>query len=498
MLERVTALLAQAAATILVVIGLVAILGYTHSRAYRAGYCAVQYCPDAREQDSGSRWWPFGGERQDSQSPARSVSPGGSSGMTSDHVPLGSRSPDDGYSTTDGQIRYPDPPPGTNGPGSGRTAGYQGSGSYSNRASDGYSSGYSGSSGRLPLSRGVAGPGSTSGRGYRPPVYSFDPGNRICSPQSYDVEDADVARCWLNIGDAYQAVARIDDAREAWDEALLVGSSIGGAQASLVAHRRLQAAILERSCPTTQASLARIAYGFSQSEDDGDIIDLDLRQRALSALGYYTGEVDGAYGPMTRRSVRDFQGDMGFDQTGALTPSETVTLVCHAALTARDTYAQNLLGIMFATGLGLEQNIDTALEWLEAAAERGHGGANFNLALMYGTGTVQGSYRLCGIVESPERADSYLRRAADLGHARALALRRFAGTSGPPAERWRRISERLLAEAERTGDRFYLAWQRRVDEIRRAHGQELDQPGCYRAAMDGSAAPADGDSGTTP
>ena len=83
-----------------------------------------------------------------------------------------------------------------------------------------------------------------------------------------------------------------------------------------------------------------------------------------------------------------------------------MTLACHAALTARDTHAQNLVGIMFATGLGLEQNIDTALEWLEEAAERGHGGANFNLALIYGTGTVQGSYRLCGIVESPERADS--------------------------------------------------------------------------------------------
>jgi TPR repeat protein len=176
---------------------------------------------------------------------------------------------------------------------------------------------------------------------------------------------------------------------------------------------------------------------------------------------------------------------MGFDQTGVLTPAETVTLVCHAALTARDTYSQNLIGIMFATGLGLEQNIDTALEWLEEAAERGHGGANFNLALIYGTGTVQGSYRLCGIVESPERADSYLRRAADLGHERAIALRRFAGTRGDPGERWSRISDQLAREAQSSGDRFYLAWQRRVDEIRRYYGQELDQPGCYQAAMDG-------------
>ncbi len=216
-----------------------------------------------------------------------------------------------------------------------------------------------------------------------------------------------------------------------------------------------------------------------------------LRQRALAALGYYNGEVDGNYGPMTRRSVRDFQSDLGFDLTGVLTPAETVTLVCHAALTARDAHAQNLLGIMFATGLGLDQNIDTSLEWLETAAERGHAGANFNLAVMYGTGTVQGSYRLCGIVESPERADSYLRRAADLGHDRARRLRSVVGVNGEPGARWTRISQALIDEAQENGDRFYLAWQRRVDEMRRSNGNELHQPGCYQAAMDGTPPAAD-------
>ena len=42
-----------------------------------------------------------------------------------------------------------------------------------------------------------------------------------------------------------------------------------------------------------------------------------------------------------------------------------------------------------------------------------------------------------------------------------------------------------MTEAEENGDRFYLAWQRRVDEMRRSNGTELDQPGCYQAAMDG-------------
>lgn len=489
MLERVTALLAQAAATILVVIGLVAILGYTHSRAYRAGYCATQYCPDTREESRS--WWPFGRDRDRA---GRSAPMLGVAGPPPDgppstgsggYVTAGPRGTTASGSYSGGTAQpgtpYADPAP------SGSP--YAGDRYDTDRYdTDRYSG--SGSAG-LPLATGVAGPGATAGSthyGYGASGYGFGyrPGRQICAAHAPSVEDADIARCWLRIGDAYQAVGQIERARQAWDEALLVGSSVGGAQASLVAHRRLQAAILERSCPTSQRSLERIAYGFSQTEDDGDIIELDLRQRALAALGYYNGVVDGAYGPMTRRSVRDFQGDMGFDRTGALTPGQTVSLVCHAALTARDTDAQNLLGIMFATGLGLEQNIDTALEWLEEAAERGHGGANFNLALMYGTGTVQGSYRLCGIVESPERADSYLRRAAELGHDRAHALRRFAGRSGQPSERWSRISDQLLREAQENGDRFYLAWQRRVDEMRRSNGQQLDQPGCYQAALDGT------------
>lgn len=458
-MERVTALLAQAAATILVLIGLVVVLGYTHSRAFDAGYCSGRSCPENARETSGrdgNGWWPFGQDRRADPGRTGTTTPGRvtSPGAPSTNWPTGS-----------GGTDYPDPPPNV------RAGTTDGSGS-----------------GGLSVSTGVAGPGSsTQGRTIsRPPVFARDPGERICAPESYEVDDPAIARCWLRVGDAYQAVDRIDEARAAWDEALLIGSSVGGAQASLVAHQRLQGAVLERSCPTTPESLARIAYGFDQTEDDGDIIELALRQRALAALGYYNGVIDGDYGPMTRRSVRDFQSDLGFDLTGVLTPSETVTLVCHAALTARDAHAQNLLGIMFATGLGLEQNIDTSLEWLETAAERGHAGANFNLAVMYGTGTVQGSYRLCGIIESPERADSYLRRAADLGHDRARRLRSIVGVSGEPSARWSRISDALMSEAEENGDRFYLAWQRRVDEMRRLNGTELHQPGCYQATMDGA------------
>jgi len=465
MMDRVTALLTHAAATILVVIGLVAILGYTHSRAYRAGYCASEYCPE----DSTRPWWRFG-----RASPRDPVAP--ATGSTD--YPSRRYSDYDSYRPDN----YDSPSTGAN------NDPYSGSDRYDSAAGNRpvSSSGLAFNTGpvRDRDSRGFSLFPNTRSR------YFETPGQRICAAGEDGPDAPRLSRCWLNVGDAYQAVGRTDEAREAWDQSLIAGSYGGGAQAALIAQQRLQTAVLQLSCPTTPRSLNRIAYGASQREDSGDIIQLVSRQRAMAALGFYSGPVDGSYGPMTRRSVRDFQREMGFDQTGALNSQETVTLICHAALNARDADSQNLLGIMFATGLGVQQNIDSALEWLDTAADRGNGSANFNLALIYGTGTIQGSYRLCGLVESPERADSYLRRAADLGHARAQRLRREFSGGGNAAERWAGISRALLAEAERTGDRFYLAWQQRVDEARRENGQELNLPGCYQAALDGGQAVA--------
>lgn len=455
MMDRVTALLAHAAVTILIVIGLVAILGFTHSRAYRAGFCASQPCAT----ETSRPWWRFG--RRDDPVPIEPIS--GTSGY------------DPGYELDYGY--YPS-----------ETGAREGSNSWS--GSEGYGESDDGRAGTsLSVGNGPAASGSPRPFSLLPNSrssrYFQSPGQRICGTGRESADAASLARCWLNVGDAYQAVGRTDEARDSWDQSLITGSNGGGAQAALTAQNRMQTAMLQLSCPTSPQSLDRIAYGASQSTDSGDIIQLLSRQRALAALGFYSGPVDGSYGPVTRRSVRDFQREMGFDQTGALTPQETVTLICHAAINARDADSQNLLGIMFATGLGVDQNIDSALEWLDTAAERGNGGANFNLALIYGTGTVQGSYRLCGLIESPERADSYLRRAADLGHERASRLRREFAAGRQSSERWGDISEALLREAERTGDRFYIAWQQRVDEARRENGNELNRPGCYQAAMDG-------------
>lgn len=275
------------------------------------------------------------------------------------------------------------------------------------------------------------------------------------------------ARYWLLRGDSKLAADQKNEALAFWRHSIEWGREFG-AQASLMAQRRVQAHMLQCEVDPDGVSLDRIARGGSANARE--IISLEIRQKALKALGYYPGPTDGAYGPMTRDAVRGFQRELGYDETGTLTPYQTTLLICHAAQTAREPELQNALGIMYSTGLGVSQNTDLALEWFDAAIQRDDPDASFNLALIYGTGAVLGSYRLCGIVENPERADAYLREAAAGGHDVALRWREDCELSCPsvtPGERWRRISDKLKAAAERAseegrGGEFYLDWLRRI------------------------------------
>jgi len=274
-----------------------------------------------------------------------------------------------------------------------------------------------------------------------------------CGEARTALANADVARYYLRLGDAELAVGRIDQARDYYQLAVEAGRKYG-AQAGLDAARRLSA--LNLTCEYDAVSIERISnYRAPLSEaepdagDDGrELISLTARQRALKALEHYNGNIDGKYGPMTSEAVRSFQREFGFDETGALTPVETVALVCHAAQTARDVESQNLLGVMYAAGLGVVQSTDLSLEWLERASRRGDADAAYNLAILYGTGTVLSSYRLCNIPQSPERADSYLTQAVDRGHPVAkkiIARFRDMSPNGEltAAQRWSRITEVL-------------------------------------------------------
>jgi peptidoglycan hydrolase-like protein with peptidoglycan-binding domain len=451
-LERITGVLAQSFAVILAVAVLIALLFYTHMKSYEAGYCAERQC-EAELQSP-----PDDGDTGSTRLATAYAQPT-LLALNTGPQPSSRSSDTSAVKTVAASVQQPES----------QTA-----------SGSGYDDAESAN--RLYELQSTI-------LGLDPYSVDLSAAADICSSAYGDTHQVDVARCWLRVGDAYQAMNMAYLAQSSWNVALNIGAADGGAQASLMAHRRLQSAILAQTCPTDDASLRRIARGYEQSNVAGDIIDLNYRQNALMALGYYSDSVDGEYGPNTRRAVRDFQTDMGFDQTGALNPQETVDLICHAAVTARDASAQNLLGIMFATGLGVQLNVDMATEWMETAATRGHAEANFNLAVIYGTGTVRGSYRLCGLVENPLRADSYLRRADELGHARASQYRNSQARARSPEDRWRAIGEdlRRLSERQNPPDHFYTAWQNRLAEAERNRQREHENspyervslPGCY-------------------
>lgn len=55
--------------------------------------------------------------------------------------------------------------------------------------------------------------------------------------------------------------------------------------------------------------------------------DRRLIQRLLGKLGYYDGQVDGAFGPDTRAAIRRYQHELGAAMTGILTPEQATKLV---------------------------------------------------------------------------------------------------------------------------------------------------------------------------
>ncbi|MEM1104335.1 MAG: peptidoglycan-binding protein [Pseudomonadota bacterium] len=253
-------------------------------------------------------------------------------------------------------------------------------------------------------------------------------------------QHAAIARYWLNRGDAELSVGRIEKARSFYSKAIDAGTEYG-APASTIASRRLSIATLP-CVESTPGDRARIGRDYHKLH--GDIITVRMRQQALKALGLYSGDVDGKYGPSTSASVRAFQRELGFDENNALTPIQTVFLICSAAHTARDRKSQNVLGIMHALGLGVSQNTASAIDWFSEAANRGDGDAAWNLAVLFGAGLVYSSFSLCDVVESPERADSYLELAAAAHHTDAI-IAKTRYPHDPPHVRWGKLAVDLKA-----------------------------------------------------
>ncbi|MEL6359980.1 MAG: peptidoglycan-binding protein [Pseudomonadota bacterium] len=271
--------------------------------------------------------------------------------------------------------------------------------------------------------------------GYNPANDASDapicaPGSTIdpyCAESAEALKASDEARVCLRLGDAMLSAGDVDLALQ-YFRASIDRGRVYGAQASIIAGDRIRA--LSTTCEYSTASLANIARG----APGGRFIDLEHRQRALKALGYYNYAIDGTYGRRTREAVRSFQREIGFDETGALSSLETVLLICQAAQAKSDADSQNILGIMNAAGLGVVQNTDLALEWFERAMQRGSADAAYNLARVYATGTILSSYRLCDAPSNDARAKSYYDDARRLGHP------------GPASESFDQFRQRVQSE----------------------------------------------------
>ena len=163
-------------------------------------------------------------------------------------------------------------------------------------------------------------------------------------------------------------------------------------------------------------------------------IDVELIQRALAALGFRPGGVDNKLGPSTRAAIRRFQYasvardlEMSEDEkqsvvTGVLTPRQTVELFRDAAQ-AEHPMSEYVYGIMHVRGIGVEQNGQQAVNWLEKAADHDLAIAHYALGVVFRDGTTG-----LNEVSPDERKSAYhLAQASALGYKPANdALRRLS------------------------------------------------------------------------
>lgn len=255
-----------------------------------------------------------------------------------------------------------------------------------------------------------------------------------------------LSRYWLRRGDASMAVDHHENANENWRLASEIGRSVGAPEANMASERL---AYLELNCPTTPTSLRRL---FEPPSESGLLearqVTIADRKHALKVLGFYQGVIDNEPDWPMREAVLKFQSTLWFSPSGALRPEQVTLLICGAAQRGLDREMQDLLGVMFATGQGVAQNTDSALFWFGKSAEQGDRDAHFHLALMYGTGFVRSANGTCGSTGTLQRADNYLKLAAQLEHPRALSyIERLGISPGTAKARWSQIQTEVMAGA---------------------------------------------------
>lgn len=249
-------------------------------------------------------------------------------------------------------------------------------------------------------------------------------GDSKCAKRLDAREAADIARKYLNLGDAEAAADNIVRARDHWEAAIDAGFDTG-AQAAVIAQKRMKMYTL--TCSYNDKSLGVLA-----NQMTGKLVNIRVIQQTLNALGYYHGSINGELTELTRSAIRKFQRDMAFDETDNLRPRQVVYLICNGAETARDNTSLTTLALMYAAGVGVVQSNNFALALLRRASDREHGPATFFLSIIHGTGH-------CSFPLSLAHADQYLKEACQQKHTLALALVHDYGGVSDQTARWAKI-----------------------------------------------------------
>lgn len=250
-----------------------------------------------------------------------------------------------------------------------------------------------------------------------------DPASKTCAESK--------ARSLLAQGDARVGDglnrAHLDNALGLWLQSVNEGLN-AGAQASLTAQKRIQMYTL--TCLFDEPSeIDKIV--------SHPLVNVKAQQQALTALGDYTGPLNGELSPLMRSAIRRFQRDMAWDATGELKPHQILYLMCNAAETARDPISQTRLGLMYVGGVGVVVNIAYARKFLIDASAR-NPQATFRLAELHGTGH-------CGFPKETDKADQWFKDA--FVQNQPDALREWPGHQAlPPSTRWTTTGPKLITD----------------------------------------------------
>lgn len=259
--------------------------------------------------------------------------------------------------------------------------------------------------------------------------------------------DFNASRSALDRGDSFLAVGDTAKAKASYEKAI---ANAPRSRSALDASRQLQALALTCSINVDRQLRSQT---FNENRVHEEITWRRI-QHALKALGYYTENVDGVPGPVTRNAVRAYQRkDLNADETGYLSADQTVELMCAAAEDVRDADSQIQLGIMYARGIGLSCNTAAAHAWFQKAADQGHPTALYNLGLMYLEGFYDKTSRdkAPRKVQNSEMARSFFREAHGRGHPYAQTMLAKV-SAGQSPEYTRNSRERIIGCVDYAAD----------------------------------------------